>query len=180
MKYLVDDPTGVYVILAAAELILLVLWWHRRTAKLRLALLGPVVLGGAVFALDLFVQTDREQLLAAARDIAQAAKVGDVETAATYLDENYTGFGGSKEKILARTKTLQTRYTIETVKLTDFNMTLSNRQAQMNVTSVIHFGAGTSIGMTSLRWTLQWIEREDGWRISNIEEPQTAVPGFTR
>ncbi|MCD4824960.1 MAG: hypothetical protein K8S55_10145 [Phycisphaerae bacterium] len=172
-----EDPTYLYIALAVAELVLIVHWKARRTGRAAKMLLIPLVLAGGAFALERFVVTDREQLHQIITEIAHDAEKAEFDKATVYIAENYHGFGGNKTSLVILAKLKCKSFGIEKVKITNINIKVTGKRAEMALITAIHFN-GEMSGMACLKWKIFWVKLPEGWQIIEITKPQRAMPGF--
>lgn len=174
-----EDPLAVYVVLSVAAVVLAGLWLTRREGKYLKLLLVPIVLAGGTALLDHFVETDREALERAAREIAADFQAGSIDVGLGYLAPSYTGFGGDRDAVVAMARSRLERMDIRKVNLTNFEIHTAGKRAEMKVTSTLHV-EGDQPGMyPPLRWHVQWEKLPEGWRIVHVAPPQQVVPGFS-
>ena len=174
-----EDPTYLYIALAVAELVLIVHWKARRTKQAAKILLIPLVLAGGAYALERFVVTDREQLHQIITEIALDAEKADFDKATAYLAEDYRGFGGNKTSLVILAKLKCETFGIEKVKITDIDIKVTGKRAEMALITAIQF-SGEMSGTAYLKWKIFWVKRKlpEGWQIIEITKPQRAMPGL--
>lgn len=176
-SFFLEDPTTLYVIFGLAAAALLLGWHYRRQKILRKLAIVPVLLAGGVFALDAAVVTDREELHRDIRRLAELVRTRQVAAALEYLDPNYRGFRGDRQGIAQAVSNDSRVDDVEEIRLANFSVDVHGRQATMRVQSVLKI-SGSYSGTYALNWTLYWIKRPEGWRIEEIKEPESAVPGL--
>jgi hypothetical protein len=174
-----EDPTYLYVLLVIVELVLMAIWYSRRTAWSARLLLLPVVLAGCVVAADAMVVTDRERLKQVVEEIAADVAGGSFDVATSYLDDSYQGFGGNKAGLIDRGLAEAHSRRIEKVKFTRVQTIFSGKTAEMDVTTVIHM-RGDYAGSRPIAWKIYWVDLPEGWRIRGVTSPQLVIPGFER
>jgi hypothetical protein len=168
-----EDPLYVYIALAFVELVLVAIWYERRTRAWAMWLLSPAVAGGLVLAVSTLVVTDREQILAAAGRIARDLEAGSLAAAGEYLDEGYRGLGGDKQGALAAGRAAIQAYRIQSIRFTRMNVEVTSRQARMHAATIIELVSREwGSGGAALVWDVRWVKRKDGWRIVDVQEPQ--------
>lgn len=171
-----EDPTYLYVTVVIVELLMLFIYYKLRDRKLALSLLIPVVICGVTFALDYFIVTDREQITAITQEIADAAVKGSLKPATDYLDESYVGYAGDKTQLIVLTEEHLKQLKLTSCKLTDFDIKITGKQADMTVISTLK--SQEHGGVYCLKWKVYWVKTHNGWRIRSAEEPRQTVPGF--
>ncbi|MGC9454366.1 MAG: hypothetical protein ACP5HU_05830 [Phycisphaerae bacterium] len=173
---LFEEPFYIYVALAFAELVLLGIWYERRTRRWALSLLAPVVLAGAVFVMEAVVETDREQITRALNEIADDVEAGSTAAGERYLSDDYSGFGGSKEEIVSRARNVLDRYGIRSIDYVNLRVEVSDSTARTNFSTVITLGSSVAGGgKTSFVWNIRWRKGNDGWRIIDMDEPRIGM-----
>jgi hypothetical protein len=178
-RALFEEPLYLYISLGLAELIIAIIWYERRTGKLAVALVIPVVLAACVFAMDCLVVTDREEIIAASAEIARDLKAGSLGAAEKYLHEHFTGFHGTKQDALSEGRRALKQHNARLVQVADMELVLAGRHAEMYVTVVFQPGAGVLSGQRfSVRWLLRWVKVTEAdkqvWRIGSatpVERP---------
>ncbi|MBN1943685.1 MAG: hypothetical protein JW849_10375 [Phycisphaerae bacterium] len=173
-----ENPTWLLLILAVVELAVFAVWLRGRTKRAAVGLLIPPILAGGLFALAALVTTDREKIHQALQQIADDYQAERLESAATYLDEAYEGFGGDKASLLNVARQTRGKHPIKSIRVTRLNVHVQGRRAEAKITTVVHLGDEMGGGGYGFAWTLDWVQRDAGWRILHIDEPQSVVPGF--
>ncbi len=169
---LFEDPTAIYIVLGLAELALAAMWFYRRTVWSQRLLLAPVLLAVGVFALDVLIVTDREQIMETVEAMAEDFEAGRMENIDQYVDEAYVGFrADSKEQLVAALRSEQENRNVDSIKVTSMELDVSGRSATMYATTII----GWRGNRIPLRWTLYWVKRNDAWRIRGAEAPERTV-----
>jgi len=171
-RILFEQPVYLYVPLALAEAVLLFRWHQRRTRRSALWLAVPAVLAGLVLLLDCLVVTDREQIIAASKEIARDAQAGSVAAAEKYLDENFAGFYQSRKTALYEARQALAEHRPRLVALSDVDLAVAGRQGEMSLTMIVVPGAGPLAGRRfPLAWKIHWVKVTVGgrlvWRISS-------------
>lgn len=167
-----EDPAYVYAALVVAEFVLVVVWLSRRNRRWATMLVVPLILGGAVFGLERLVVTDREELVAAAGQIAQDFEAASTAAAERYLDDDLRGSFRSKRAALAAGRLAIERYGLAGVRFTKLEVRVSGLQATMHASTIILFNrSDIGPGRVSLIWDVHWIKRPQGWRIIEVKKP---------
>jgi hypothetical protein len=175
---LFEDPFYVYLLLGIAGVIALGVWYGRRSAKPLGALLAVAAAAGGVFLLDRAVVTDREQIWAAYDDIAEAVAQHDIERVASHLDLKYRGWGGLRTAAILAAEAAVKSYNIREVRYVGRReVTVTGNTADSRVTTSIHYGGDASRPSRILRgWKVEWIRREDGWKVRAAEPTDDVLP----
>jgi len=184
---LFEDPLTLYIGLGMVVVVLLAIW-HRELTPRRLIIMGAVVLlGGGVFFIERYVVTDREQITAALHDLAASVNVEPPtpDTLENYLDDDVKldlgkglgGMGQIKEQILEQWRGHINKRRITQAAITNLEVTVEGDRATTNFTSILTYNTGSETSekstavKTSLAWEIEWIRREDHWRIIYVARP---------
>jgi len=172
-----ESPFYVYLTLAFAELVLVVVWHEKRTRAWALSLLIPVLLTGAVVLVERLVVTDREQIIAAARDIAAAVETRDLERIPQHLDDKFSaklpGKRIDRDKAVAEINAKISRRNITGVNFRKTDIEVTGSEAKMHTTTILIYGEEGS--RTSLIWDITWIKRAGRWKILEVAEPRHGI-----
>lgn len=175
-----EGPLYLYIVLAAAELVLLVVWHARRTRKTAMRLLVPLVLIGVIFVVEMAVVTLREKLIDTLGRLEQDAEVLDVDAIAAYLTDDFElssarGRIGKPEAVSSVNSAIG-RYKITAVKFVSHDIEMSDREARTALTTQIITDAN-EIGLQNpfVSWSLHWSFGPQGWRIRRADHPQLGM-----
>jgi hypothetical protein len=165
-----EDPTYVYVGLVLIEIGLAAVWHGRRSGRLLAALAGPPVLAAAVFALSSLVVTQREEIIAAAKEIAEDLTSGGYAALERYLDEGFAGrfeaVDIDKAAAVEAARTNIRSYGVSQVLVKRTDVQVEGSYATMDVQTLIVWGDGRR---TPIHWTLLWARLPEGWRIRELK-----------
>jgi hypothetical protein len=171
-----ENPISVYIILGIAFVVLAAIWHERRTRRRRLLLLVPPVLAVLIFVVEASVVTDREQIVAAVRDIAKCVETGNTQGILRHLDEEFIAYlhGRSLRKMEVPGAVEQARssYGITRINLYKDDVEIESDRAKMHAATMISWSRGSAHAKTSIIWDMVWIKRPEGWRILTVREPQ--------
>ena len=179
---LFENPTVLYIVLAVAELVLAFLWWDRRAERSGRtywrALAVPPVLGVALLAMSTLVVTDREQIIAAAKEIAADLSRGNGDALETYLDEKFVvrfeGFPVTRGLVLKLVESQKNKYSIGEIEIVSSTVDIEpGGYATMHVTTHMT-GRDRDLGAAfsgRVQFVVKWIKRADGWKVHECEEP---------
>ncbi|RPI59393.1 MAG: nuclear transport factor 2 family protein [Planctomycetaceae bacterium] len=178
-----ESPLYVYITLALVELAVAAVWFERRSPKVARWMVVPVLLAGAVFAVERMVVTDREQIVSITEQIARDMEAGDVDAAMTHVDDdfiadfvplgNVIGKDAAKRAAAAVGKLTLAQHKPSKITLSDYKVDFKGNSAVMTVRSVMWFTTGEAKDFTtSLRWTLHWVKKGDEWLINEAEYKQ--------
>ena len=167
-----EDPLGVYAVLALAELVIAGLWYRGRTKRLAIALVVPPLLAAGVFALDTAVQTDREQLRSILKEIAEGIESGDFARAAEYLADDFYGDYVSKAAAVEAGRQAKQAYGIRAIRVTAGELEIHDSVARVVArTTVSYDHPQYGSGRQTLTWTVHWGKRHGKWKVINVERP---------
>jgi len=166
-----ENPLWVYVALALAALVLIALWYERRTRRLLLLLAAPPVLAAGVALLAWAVQTDREQILRVSEEIVADISAGRSEALKTYLHEDFTGvYRGriemDKGRALALARSEPARYAVRDIRLGPAEVEVSGGRADATGTLYVDTGGR---GRIPVHYHVEWVKIADGWRIRRAD-----------
>jgi len=168
-----ENPLYVYIALGLVELVLLGIWFDRRLRGVAMTMIVPLVLAGIVALVAHLVVTDREQIEAAAQDIADAIAQKQYERIPPHLDEKFLarlhGSVVNKATVIAACNAQITRYGITKVNFHRMKVQIDGQSAKMHVTTFVFFGKNSR---TSLVWDARWVKRKDRWLVLEVSEPK--------
>ncbi len=172
-----ENPLYVYFTLGFGELVLAAIWHERRNRRWALSLLIPVVLAGAVVLVERLVVTDREQITAAAREIARDIENGEVAALERHLAADfagiYEGIPLSKQMAIVACMREKGRYGIRAIRFGNVKVIVLDRLANMTVVTRITFEtAELGRAMMKVTFDLKWVETPEGWQLRSAEEPR--------
>lgn len=175
---LFDDPSWLIIALAVLEAVAVALWWQGRSLRWSVGMAFPVVLAGGVYALERYVVTDRERIVAACEEIATMAERGQLrEAAERYLAEDFSGrFAGAeldKRGVLLRLRTATVLGILEGVTLRDPRLEFGDDGAVLTVGTTFRFKESRR---DFWDWELHWRETSEGWRIDRLIDARRAMP----
>jgi hypothetical protein len=172
-ELLFENPLPLYVALGLVEIVIAGLWYRGKTRRLAVALLIPPLLAGAVLAMDLLVETDREKLQKALREIAADVERGDLRGVSKYLADDYYGYGNSREGVVQAGEQSWRSHGIRGVGLTGVQIEVHDNQAKVQARTIVTYNApGFGEGRVAMDWTVYWGIRDGQWRIVNVEDPR--------
>lgn len=176
-RCLFESPFQVYLGLVVIELGLIAWWWENRTPRRALLLLIGPVLAGAVTLSAALVQTDREQVHAAAAALAKGIEDNRTEPLEEYLDDNFIGtYQGrqlTKPMAIVTSNAAKKAHKIGSIRITRVETVIRGKQADMVVTTAMSmtdsmFGSFQG----TIKFSLRWIKLKDCWRLIKAGEPE--------
>jgi len=117
------------------------------------------------------VETDRERIDRAVREIAAGAEAGDFAPAGRYLaDRCRMPLPGDrpvgKDALLAAGREAVRKYGVRAVAPSGVETAVEGAAATSTLTTRVTAGSGRTL---TLSWRLTWAETADGWRIVEVE-----------
>jgi len=185
--YLFENPSMGILIAVVVEFLLVMTWaMFRERFKKSLLLIGPGLVGLFVL-LDVLVQTNREILEEATRQVVQAAEEEDAESIIALISDTFLHDASIDREAI--NKQIQRRFPA------DRDIIDSNRVTKLEVTEVnesggkVEFSVLTTMGPESKyanvfqksRWRFHFTRDPDGqYRIHNIEMTYPQEINFRR
>jgi hypothetical protein len=166
-----EDPLWVYVGLALTALVLIALWYERRTRRLLLLLAAPPVLAGGVWFLAWAVETDREQILRMSEEIVADISAGRSDALQVYLHQDFAGeYRGvpilNKRAALALARLEPARHSVRDIRLGPAEVEVADGRADATGTLYVDMG---DRGRIPVHYHVEWIKTADGWRIRRAD-----------
>jgi len=166
-----ENPLWVYVGLALAALVLIALWYERRTRRLLLLLTVPPVLAAGVALLAWAVQTDREKILRISEEIVADISAGRADALQTYLHDDFTGEYRrvpilDKQAALALARSESARYAVRDIRLGPAEVDVSDGRADATGTLYVDTGGR---GRIPVHFHVEWRKTADGWHIRRAD-----------
>ncbi len=172
-----ENPLYIYFALALAELVLVVIWYEKRTSRWVLSLVIPVVLAGVVGLVAHLVVTDRERIIAAVKDIARSVESGQLQQLPDHLDRDFTarleGLRVGKRQVVALCNSRISRWRIRRVSFAKMKVEVASEEAKMHVVTILTYGEDSR--RTPLIWDAVWIKRGGSWLILRVAEPKHGI-----
>ena len=168
-----ENPVYVYISLGLAELVLAAIWHERRSRRVAWMMLIPLVLAIGVAVVEHLVVTDREQIIAAAGEMADAVEADQPDRIAEHIDDDFScrapllSLSITKADVVALAKTKILTHDITSVKLAKMDVEVAGRTANMHVVTMVRYG-GKEGAKTPLTWDVVWIKRQSGWRVLEV------------
>src|SRR5438067_1651652 len=94
--WLIDHKQALYLLLAAALVLTLALWWRSRKRHFLIAAALVVLLGVGLFVLSQFVESDGEQMARKVREVAAGVTSKDLDAAFKHVSESFDRGGVTK------------------------------------------------------------------------------------
>jgi len=175
-----EDPVYLYLLLAAAEAVLFVLWRRRPTRRAAMRLIVPPAIAAVVFVVEWAVVTPCEELVATVGRMRADAAAVRIEAVGDYLAEDFTFTGGGRtidrETAIRQAEQAVSRFQVTRVVLLRYQLELEDHQASMVIGSQIITESEWAGGRAPyLTWTLRWCYGPDGWRIVHVAQPEVGL-----
>ena len=170
MGWLFEHPLWLYVVCVVAEAVIGFGWVLSRRRVWARAAIVPAAAVLLVAGLSIAIETDREKISAALKDIAAKAQANDFAGIGAHLDTSCrlpTGGGGplGKGELLDRCQSVVTAYSVRMVHARGIRTTFDGDAAETELDVFIVSDAGLQI----LKWRVKWARRGDAWRIIEVE-----------
>ena len=185
-SWLVDDPTLVYMILAALAVILGVAWWRTKQGKLLLGAIGTVVLIAAVWLIGQYAITDAKRLQRAVEAMAAAVQGRDIITIMAHTSRDFDYHGTNRDEAAKKLQGILQREDVTDVVVWDFEpqeISREQRAARMNfmVKPKGNWNSGTHYLCRS-----QFVLEDGQWRLRTFAifnpfvdtNQEIIIPGF--
>lgn len=184
--YLFDNPKMAILIALILEFLLIMAWLiFRERLKKPLLLIGPGLVGLFVL-LDVLVQTDREALEEATRQIVRAAQEEDAEGIIEFISEEFSHGSVNREREVAliRYHFDPAKPLIETNRITRLEVTkVADRSGTVEFTVVTNTDQNSVYGYYPLiktKWRFEFVKDPDGrYRVKDMVMTHLGdSPGF--
>lgn len=167
------DPTKVYCALGLIEVVLLGIWFSRRSERLRRWLLVPLVVAAAIFAADYAIETDREALIRITHQLTEDFQQKRFDVIDEYIAEDYKGYVGDKAGLMGKMRAASNP---DVVKLVSIDLDIQGPEATMSIIVNIDIKMEVGKGRMSMLVPVHWEKRDEGWRVIKVDEPKAALP----
>ena len=175
-RTLFEDPLPIYVLMAAAELVVAGLWYRARTRRLAIALLIPPVLAAAALMTDLLVVTDRERIQIILKDIAADIDRGDFPAVSRYLADDFWGNYVSRGAAVEAARKARETYGITSIRVASADVEIREGIPLVHARTVVTFSQpAVGEGRVLLDWTVHWGRRGGQWKVVNVEQPRVSM-----
>ena len=168
---LFEDPLQLWLLLVVVEVVIAAVWLRTRSRRWKLALAGPVLLGGALALTAHLVVTDGEYIAAALKEMAAGAEVGNFEPVERYLHDDcrmplVRRSHMGREALLAACKDAQKRYGVVVVQPTGIETSFDDDAVVTDLWTTVRLAMGQTY---RLRWRFEWVRTDDGMRVIEVE-----------
>ena len=167
--WLFEQPVWLYVALVVAEGVVGFGWLLSRSRRWARAAIVPAAVALVVVLLGVLVQTDREKIAAALKDIAAKAQAGDFAGAGGYLDATCqcpVPGGGSvgRKELIDRGQWAIRTFSVQMVRAQQIRTTIDGDSADTRLA----VWTTSDAGFRAMTWQVKWARRGDGWRIVEV------------
>jgi hypothetical protein len=170
-----EDPFWLYFLFGATETILLFLWWRNPSSRRAWSLAIPLLLGVAVYVIEVTVVTDREKIQKAIRAISADVRNGHTTVLETYLADDFEGtFQATthdRTAVLELAETHLQRHGITQLSITDIDVKVNDNRARTSVVTRIQTRTLGHRAPLVLRWEVTWEKISGRWRITRASDP---------
>lgn len=174
--YVFENPLWVCLVLGMVELGLFARWRQGRTRGQALAMLGPVTLAAIVLILAMAVETDREQIMKMAAEIAADVQSDRSEALQKYLDDKFVGYyegaALNRTTVLVTSKAAKRAHSVSKIRILDAQVTVEGKWATMKAPVRMEISQSIMTGDITVLFKLKWVKRPQGWRLIEAAEPE--------
>ncbi|HZV04462.1 MAG TPA: hypothetical protein VE999_05170 [Gemmataceae bacterium] len=175
--WLFEGRTGVYAVLAALVVFLLVIWWQTRKRWLLLGVAVAVALIGLYALLDKVVETDREQIVRKVNEMAAAVNSRNLDALFENISENFRSpLGKDKQQFRDFVGHYVNGGIVQNVRVWDIEF--DDSPSRENPPARVFFRARAEEngrGLFADCETMWGFDSQHGWRLRSIRlfKPQT-------
>ena len=171
-ELLFERPATIYIVLGAAEVVVLAVWARRRTRRCGWVALAAPVLAVVVGLIAHYVQTDGEKIAAILDAAISNIKAGKVDAAAECLDSEFVAADfrsglSSKGPYVEWARRILKRWPVHRVVVRRCETEVSGDSAVTELKATVICKSGE--GLKDAVWELTWIRRREGWRVAAIK-----------
>lgn len=185
---LLESPFYVYIFLAGVMVVVAIVMRNRTFKDKAVPMAVVMAVAAGIFAIEALVVTDREQIIAALREMrTEMIPPDDAQVKLTATERhlhdnvrvNLGEFGGrdlNKRQTLMVGRRLLTAMSITDIRFLKMVVTVEQDHAKAHFCTIITFDTrDMGSQRTSLIWDLEWRKQPDGWRITDVARPQSGV-----
>jgi len=168
--WLFEQPVWLYVAVVVAEAVIGFGWLLSRSRRWARAAIVPAAVALVVVLLGVLVQTDREKIAAALKDIAAKAQAGDFAGAGRHLDATcrYPLAGGGsvgRKELIDRGQWAVRTFNVRMVRAQQIRTTVYGDSADTELA----VWTTSDAGFRAMTWQVTWARRDDRWRIVEVK-----------
>ncbi len=176
-ELLFERPLSIYIVLGFITLILGVFWITSRNKKLLLAMAILIALGGIVGVVAHLVVTDREIIIATARDIARFVQDKQYDRILPHVDEDFRGRildrQISKGTIASTAKSKVRQHGVFEIKFSRAEVEINGATAEMDCRTMVSYSKKNT--KAPLSWDITWVKRGDRGLIKSLDGPGLGI-----
>ena len=186
-SWLADDPTLVYMILAALAMILGVAWWRTKQGKLFLGAIGAILLIGVVWLIGHYTMTDAKRIQRVVEEMAAALQRHDLNGVFVHTSRDFSYHGITRERAREQLEGILRRRDVTEVVVWDFNPeSISREQRSATMAFLVKPRGNWGNGAEHYLCRAEFVLEDGQWRMrtfrifnpfANTHEEIT-VPGF--
>lgn len=180
-RVLLETPIYACIFLGLVELAIVALFLARRTKRLAMLLVVPAVLAGLVLTAAAMIETDREQIFSAIREICADLEAGQTGAMEQYLADDFVGVfqrGKLTKSTAVQVARMQVgMHGIERIRLRRINVQVEGGEAQMALSTLMimeQAELGRATG-AYVKFDLTWTKTPAGWRLKYCQEPRISA-----
>lgn len=172
------------LLLAAEALaIAIAVAWHRRqfTARSRRGIWITLAVCAALLALQAIVVTDREALQDMVERLASAVDEGDIGAIGDEIDASFATRGWNRQELLDRSNQTLQRWQVDAPRVGGFQIDVQGDEATVSFRALCDIRGGGEMTQPNLftRWKLRCVRRQDGWKVSAIQNARIGPADFS-
>jgi hypothetical protein len=122
INWFAEPSVAFYLLLLIIGLILLAAWWRTRKRKYLVLLAADVALAGAVFALDRFLESDREQVVRKTGEAARSIEARDLDRFFRHVSDRFRYGSSDKARFRAVLEQNRTQGNVQSIEVWDIQV----------------------------------------------------------
>jgi hypothetical protein len=168
-RWLFETPWWLLVAVAVAAVALLVSGNNRQNARLKLAGVGVLILGAALWATSYFIETPREIAVRQTREAVTAVVNRDRATLDRLLHSRAVLLGWGKAEILDGAAEYHDRFGVQRAHVTHIEAEPADSIVTVTVSVLSrHDSKRMMIDAIPSTWELKWMDTNQGWLLKEI------------
>jgi hypothetical protein len=169
-RWLFETPWWLLAAIAIAAVALLISGNNRQDKRLKLAGVGVLLLGVALWAVSYFVHTPREIAVTQTRQSIAAVVARDRATLERLLHPKAVLMGWGRDEILARAGEYADLYGVQSATITSIEGDPADSIVTVTVSVLSQHDTQTASMVSAVpsTWELKWMDTSSGWRLKEI------------
>lgn len=166
MTLLSENAVAIAVLGVLATTVALVVFLARRNVAALAALVAAIGATGLLLVVERLVVTDREAVAAAVEEVLDAIESNDVPGLLAWIDPAAANVKADAERLMPLVKVKTANAAAADV---DVNAAANPPTAAVQFRAYlhgVHATSGTPLLYANQRVDLEWVKRDDGWRIT--------------